>query len=152
MKYVMGMGNYSMFDDSIGIKVVEYISENGLDEDFTAIDLSGNCIGIISYFNDDTEAVLIIDTARFGDMKPGEYKIFSPDDVRSTKDMAGISSHEGDVMKVLELAKQTGYPIPRIKIMGIEPESIKDDFGLSDTLSNNLKKYVDVALAEIKAL
>ncbi len=149
----MAMGNYSMFDDAIGIRIVEYISENGLDrdKDFQALDLSGNCINLISYFTEQTDALLIVDTAKM-EKEPGEYSIFTPDEVKTTKEMAGISSHEGDVMKVIALAKETGYHIPKIKIMGIEPKTIKDDFGLSDTLEKNLSKYAEVAIKEINSL
>lgn len=150
MKYIMGVGNYSMFDDSIGIKIVEEISEKNLETNFKAIDLSGNLLNIFSYLNEDTEKIILIDSGYF-DLKPGEVCWFTPDLVVSTKELPNITSHEGDIIKVLKLAQETDYPIPEIEIMGIEPEVIKDEFGLSKTLQDLLPKYVEEAINKINA-
>ncbi len=145
MKYLFGVGNYSMFDDSIGIKVVEYISEQGLDKNFQAIDLSGNAINLLAYFNEETESIVIVDSANLG-LNPGEYKIFAPSQVESVKELAGISTHEGDIVKIITLAKETGYTIPPIKFLGIEPLLIQNEFGLSKKLEDNLNVYAKAAI------
>jgi hydrogenase maturation protease len=148
MKYIMGAGNYSMFDDSIGIRIIEYIVDKNLEENFTAVDLSGNALNLISYFKADTERVLIIDTAKM-DLLPGDFKFFKPESVVSEKELAGFSTHEGDLIKVIELGKQTGYVIPEIIFMGIEPLEIINKFGLSEVLEKKIDYYAEKAIKRI---
>ena len=66
-----------MYDDSIGLKIVEYIAENELDTDFEVIDLSASLINLLYYFNRQTTQIIIIDSAKMG-LSAGEYRFFSP--------------------------------------------------------------------------
>ena len=155
MRYIFGLGNYSMFDDSIGIRVIEHISENDLeDNSFKVIDLSANPINLFSYLSEDLEAFVIVDTALFEDRKYGETKIFGIDDVISQKKNLHISSHEGDIIQTIIMAKELGYPLPdssKIQFLGIKPELIKDEFGISESL-DNLPEYSKQAIDLIKKI
>lgn len=139
-----------MFDDSVGLKMVEHISENELDKDkgFAAIDLSGDGLNLLSYLSEDVEKIVLVDTAKMG-KNPGEFSFFVPEVAESTKSLAGFSTHEGDMIKVLTLAKESGYYIPEIIFMGIEPHTIKNEFGLSSVLAKNFNKYVDEAISKL---
>jgi hydrogenase maturation protease len=148
MRYIIGIGNYWMYDDSIGLHIIEHIAENDLLKNFDqveAIDLSANVLNLFSYLSETTEKIIIVDTARVG-KAPGEYVFFSPDDVVTQKKLQNFSTHEGDILKVLELAKGTHYKIPEIEFMGIEPELIKPDCGLSETLKSKIHDYSIAAL------
>jgi hydrogenase maturation protease len=149
VKYIIGIGNYSMFDDSIGIRIIEKIIAENLDRGFQAIDLSGNLLNILTYLNEETEQIILVDSGEFG-LQPGDIRWFTPDLVTSVKELANISSHEGDIIKVLELARQTDYVIPKIQIMGIQPEEIREEFGLSDTLAGKMDDYVQQLLGKIQ--
>ena len=83
------------------------------------------------------------------DIKPGEYKFFKPDNVVTEKNLAGFSTHEGDLIKVIELGKRTGHYIPELVFMGIEPEEIKSGFGLSDTLQKKIGFYAGTVIKKI---
>jgi hydrogenase maturation protease len=146
MRYLIGIGNYGAFDDSIGLRVAEAISERGLDRDFAAIELGGNLLDLLHYLGEETERVLIVDTARMG-VAPGEFAFFEPEQVESRRDLAGFSTHEGDVMKVLALGASLGQPLAPITIMGIEPARIAEEIGLSAPLAARLEEYVAAAVA-----
>ncbi len=148
MRYLVGVGNYSMFDDSIGIRVIEYIEERKLDQDFRAIDLSSNLLNIFSYLVPETEKILIVDAFK-SDKNPGDFSFMRLDDVKTNKVYGNFSTHEGDILKVLELAKSAGYPIPFIELMGITPVEIKNEFGLSQALTDRLPEYVKTAIERI---
>ncbi len=145
LRYLIGVGNYMAFDDSIGLRIVERISEGGLERGFRAIDLSGNTVNLLNYLEPATERILIVDSARMG-KKPGEHEFFKPEDVETKKELTGLTTHEGDLLKILEFARQLKYPIPPITFMGIEPEDIKNEMGLSATLQGRLSEYVQVAI------
>lgn len=151
MRYLIGLGNYLMFDDSIGIRIIEYISERGLDADFRALDVSGNALNILSYLNRETEKILIVDAVNMGE-KPGDFRFFTLDDVVSVKSITGITTHEDDMVQVLRLAQDQGYSLPEIVFLGIEPESVRMDCGLSDSLVKRFTQYVEVAMGALSAV
>ena len=150
MRYLIGAGTYAAFDDSIGLRIVEYVAEKGLEAGFSAVDLSSGALGLLSYLDPGTERLLLVDTAKMG-LKPGEWRFFSPEQVRSRKELAGLSTHEDDALKVLELARASGHHIPPLTIMGIEPETVRPGFGLSAVLAERFPEYVAAAVARICA-
>lgn len=146
MRYLIGIGTYMGLDDSIGLRIAEAVAERGLDRGFQAIDLPGNLLDVLHYCDPDTEAMLVVDSARMG-LEPGEYRFFSAEDVITRKTLDGISTHEGDLMKVLELARELGLAIPPITLLGIEPAEIAPEMGLSAALGQRFEEYVAVAVA-----
>lgn len=148
-KYIVGVGNYMMLDDSVGIRLVEYIDEKGLSGDVEALDLSSNILNIFSYFNEETAGIVVVDAAKLG-LAPGEYKVFSPNEVRSMKVVGRISSHEGDIVRAIHLASETGYTIPPVVMIGIEPKEVSQEMGLSPELSNRLPEYAKEAFEQLE--
>lgn len=148
-RIIFGLGNYAKDDDGIGLRIIEHIVDNDLDDGFAAIELGNDGMHILNYFNEDVEKILIVDCALI-DKKPGEYMIFSFDDVETKKQVGNISTHEGDIIKLVSLGKELNYPIPEIRILAIQPDSLEMEMTLSDCLTKNFKTYVNAAIAEIK--
>lgn len=151
MRYLVGVGNYFGGDDAVGPRVVEYVEVNGLEEGFEAVDLSTDAMSLIAYLRDDTEAMVVVDAAHI-DREPGEFVVFSPDEVESEKVLGGFTTHEGDVLKVIGMARQAGYPIPPLAIMGIQPLDLEGGATLSDCLAERLPMYARVAVERLAAL
>jgi len=145
VRYLIGIGNYYGYDDSIGLRVAEVVAADGLDEGFTAIELGGNLLDLLHYIGAETECVLIVDSARMG-LNPGDFAFFTPDKVVSRKEQAGFSTHEGDLMKILEFAAELGQPLASITILGIEPQEVRSDVGMSPLLADRLPDYVHAAV------
>jgi hydrogenase maturation protease len=150
MRYLIGIGNYYGRDDSVGLRVAEEVGERGLDDGFRAIDLGGNLLDLVHYLGAGTEQVLIVDSARMG-LEPGGYAFFSADQVESRKELAGISTHEGDLLKVLEFASAIVEPLAPVTILGIEPAELRDEPGLSEPLEAHLDEYIDAAVRFLAA-
>ncbi len=144
MRYLIGIGTYMGLDDSIGLRIAEAIAERGLERGFRAIELQGNLLDLLHYLGDDTEAVLIVDSAHMG-LEPGGYRFFSPDDVVSRKRLDGISTHEGDLLKVLDFARELNVTPPPITLLGIEPAGQAPEMGLSAELEERFCEYLDAA-------
>lgn len=145
MRYLIGVGTYYGFDDSIGLRVVEAVAARRLDRGFVAVELGGNVLDLVHYLDEDTEEVLVVDTAKMG-KPPGEFAFFEAEDVATNKPVAGISTHEADVLKVLELVSSLGNPLPRVTFLGIEPAELKTEMGLSTTLEARFDEYVETAV------
>ncbi|MBF0208825.1 MAG: hydrogenase maturation protease [Oligoflexia bacterium] len=140
-----------MGDDGVGIKVIECIHENNLlvIAGVQAIEIGGNLLNVLSYFRDDVESILFVDATRMG-LAPGEYRVFSLSEVSiDTREFSNISTHEGDLLKVVALAQETGYHIPPVTIMGIEPFSMASKMELSPLLQAQLLHYAREATATI---
>lgn len=146
MRYLIGVGTYAAKDDSIGLRVAEAVAEAGLDRAFRAVELGGSVLDLVHYLDAGTERVLLVDSAKMG-AEPGEYRFFGLEDVATRKELAGYSTHEGDVMKVLELARSLGRPLPAITFLGIEPAELGEGMELSVTLGERFGEYVSAAVA-----
>ncbi len=144
MRYLIGIGTYMGLDDSIGLRIAEEIAARGLDSGFRAIELPGNLLDVLHYFGADTADMLVVDSARMG-LAPGEYRFFSPDDVVTRKSLDGMSTHEGDLMKVFEFARELGVTVPPVTLMGIEPAEIAPEMGLSPVLEARFDEYLAAA-------
>ena len=148
-RYLIGLGNYAKDDDGVGLRIIEQVLERDLDDGFEAIEAGNNGLSILTYFADDTERVVLVDCALMG-KEPGEWLLFGPEDVATQKTTANISTHEGDILKLIELAKQTDLPTPPIKILAIQPASMEVDQGLSPELETKFQEYVLAALHEMR--
>ncbi len=148
IKYIVGLGNYAKNDDGIGLRIVEYIVDNNLDNGFEAIEIANDGMRLLTYFTNSTEKIILVDCALIG-KKPGEHLLFPYDSIQTQKEVGNISTHEGDIVKLVELAKELDYPIPELQILAIEPESLDMDMKLSECLESKLKLYVDAAIAAI---
>ena len=151
MKYIVGLGNYSMGDDSIGIRVVEHIAQQGLETGFQALNISCQPLNLVTYLNENTEAMVIVDCLKTG-KRPSDWILFTPEQVATQKELAGFSTHEGDALKTLELFKAAGYSLPKVRILGIEPQSLEVNTDLSPSLESRLPEYVQLAIREIESM
>jgi len=149
LRYIIGIGNYSMADDGIGLRVVEHIAENSPDRGFEAIDIADDGIRLLSYLQEETEKIVLIDAVDLS-LPPGEYRLFKPEDVESTKGMKRLTTHESDILAILKFAQSLGYRLPPITILGIQPGSLEPEMELSPALQMRFNTYLCIALEEIK--
>ena len=153
-KVAIGIGNYLMQDDGIGPKVIEQICLRKLDQDFEAEDIAMDGLRLFRHFNYETEKIVIVDSAFMG-QKPGAVMVFSPDQIQTRiqtqthtqtlRKCQPISTHEGDILNLINLGKMLHLPIPKIKIVAVEPEQI--DIG--DELSARLKSKIDEVIQHV---
>jgi len=148
LRYIIGIGNYSMADDGIGLRIVEHIAENRLDRGFEAIDIADDGTRLLFYLNKDTEKIVLIDAVDLG-LPPGEHRLFNPDDVESIKGLKRQTTHESDILEILRFARILGYPIPPIIILGIQPGSLESEMVLSPAVQKKFSTYLRVALEEV---
>jgi hydrogenase maturation protease len=149
-RYLLGFGNYSAGDDGIGLHIIEYIIEHHLDQGFQAVGIGNDGMQLLTYFTPETERIVMVDAA-YIDKQPGEYLIIDPSQVETQKIVSKITTHEGDVLKLIELGKQLGYPIPAIRIVAIQPESVVMGMELSHMLSTKLATYSAICIRLIQS-
>lgn len=147
---VLGLGNPLMADEGIGIKLVKLLkSACGENARADFVDAGTGGMTVLTYIANRKKAV-IIDCALMN-TKPGTIKRFTPDQVKTVKELAHLSLHEIDILKVIELSKQLGECPEQIVFFGIEPEIIEQKNGLSKLLTKKLDDYIEVISKELVA-
>jgi hydrogenase maturation protease len=137
-----------MADDGIGLRIVEHIAHNGLDRGFDAVDLADEGMRLLFYLKEETERIVLVDAVELG-LRPGEYRLFKPENVESTKAIGRLTTHESDILAILKFAESLGYRLPPITILGIQPGDLSPGLELSPALQKQLSTYLRVALEEV---
>ena len=150
MRVLAAAGNTTMRDDGIGLRILEAIAQRNLAPDLELVDLSAGLVLLIDYFAPATEKIVVVDALLLGDA-PGTVTIFDPDDAVSEKPLSGITTHEGDLMQTIALGRALGQPVPPMRVIGIEPQSMKPGMELSPALGERLKEYIATALREARS-
>jgi hydrogenase maturation protease len=149
VRYLIGIGNETMTDDGVGPRVAEAVSGQARELGFETLLIGHDAVGILAYFDEATEHILFVDCVRMG-KAPGEWACFTPEDVKSRKTLDRLTTHEGDILRIVELARQLGCPIPAITIVGIEPDRIEPGLALSPALQARLAEYATAAVDQMR--
>jgi hydrogenase maturation protease len=149
---VVGLGNPLMADEGIGVVLIEALSRLAAAGDLPSETIEytdGGCGGMyLLHTIAGRQKAILIDCTLMG-TPPGTIRRFTPDDVASVKQMAHLSLHEVDILKVLELAKQIGQCPDDIVIFGIEPVSITQQMHLNDAIRAKIPHYIETIKSEI---
>lgn len=100
-----------------------------------------NLLHILALF----DVALIIDAVNLNGC-PGETKLFKSEDVCSKKSSINISTHESDVLKIINLSKELGEIPDELFIFGVQPK----DTSQGDDLSPELQKAVSSLTLNLK--
>ena len=145
---VAGLGNPLMGDEGVGVRVAEALQARcGLPPDVEVLDLGTAGMKLLHAIRGRRRAILV-DCARMGD-PPGTIRRFTERQVRSRKELAGLSLHEADLLGVLELAARLGEKPDEVVLFGIEPADLSPGEGLSEALEARLGEYVETVAAEL---
>ena len=141
---VLGLGNPIMSDEGIGVVLIERFLD--MAERFPGVEFVDAGTGGFNmlYQMEAADRAIFVDCAKMG-TEPGTLKRFRCEDVSSVKQLAHFSLHEGDLLRLIEKARQLGQCPSEIVIFGIEPQTI--DFGLE--LTSELKSRLNAYVAEI---
>jgi hydrogenase maturation protease len=148
VRYLVGIGNYTMGDDGIGLRLIESMVDRKLDKGFVPVDIGNDLFRLLTFFEPTTERLVIVDCVHMG-RQPGEWVCFSPAEVESRKVVGRFTTHEGDVLKIIDLARQLGQHVPELFIIGIEPESVTPCLTLSRPLETRFEEYLQTAIDRI---
>ena len=139
-----------MADEGIGVVLVEELTKLAAAGKLPSEDIEyydGGCGGMyLLHTIAERKKAILIDCCLMG-TEPGTLRRFTPDDVNSVKQMAHLSLHEVDILKVIELAKEINACPDEIVIFGIEPVAITQQLNLNDEVAAKIPHY----LAEIEA-
>jgi hydrogenase maturation protease len=118
-------------DEGVGIHLVQSLAGQELPPDVEVMDGGTRGLDLLMLFQG-RKLVVIVDCARMGE-KPGTVRVFEAREIEPQQSRA-FSVHGINLGHALELGERLGM-LPEVVIVGVEPEKIGINIGLTDTLS-----------------
>ena len=144
---IFGLGNPLMTDEGIGIHVLETIARrDDLPAGVEMIDLGTGGMRLLHQV-EGRKKLIFVDCVKMG-QQAGTLRRFRPDEVRSKKEHARWSLHDGDLLETLALAEDLGTLPEDVVIFGIEPQRIEPGLELSPALAASLEDYAEQVILE----
>ena len=147
----LGLGNPLRRDDGIGPRVIEELAREDLPDAITALDGGTGGLDILRVI-EGWDNVIIVDAANVdagrGEVSPGEFVRFTPDQVRLTETEDNLSLHHAGLAEVFGLARALDYPLPSIVIFGVQPGDVSWGEGLSSSVTAGLPTLVEAVRSE----
>ena len=129
-----------MGDDGVGTAVLKLLMDETMPEDVVLIDIGTSGLNVLHALAKISNTAVIIDAVDFGGAV-AETRCFSPEDIKSIKQSPGLSSHECDLLKMIELSKKLAECPENILIFAIQPASMTPSMNLSSSLKMKLPEF-----------
>ena len=141
---LLGLGNPILRDDSVGLRIVRELMKRVAEEDIDVEEASLANIDLLESI-DSYDRLIIVDSIKTGEGRPGELYQLSLDDLRSSLHLS--SPHDINFATALELGKRLGRHVPgEIRIYAIE---IEDNQTFSETCSPPVERAIPRIIEEI---
>jgi hydrogenase maturation protease len=98
----------------------------------------------------DMDVVVLLDAVDFGG-RPGEIRTFTPSEARSCRP-APVSSHEGDVLRIVALAERLGACPRHIAVCAIQPARIAPAQGLTASVAVRLPALSEEVIQTLRTM
>jgi hydrogenase maturation protease len=147
---ILGIGNVLAQDDGFGVYACAYLSANYTFEPTIEI-INGGVEGInlLNLFMEH-ERIIILDTISLDDEAGSIYNI--PSFELSGYGLNSGGAHEVGVIQCLEMMELLGQSLPESNVIGIVPDSITFQMGLSDTLKERFNDYINTVINTLKTI
>lgn len=144
---ILGVGNTLCSDDGLGIVAVQMLRERELPSfvSVEAIDTPG--WGLPNWL-DGWSSVVMIDAVQMG-KNPGEWRRFSPEDVKMIYEDEILSLHQPGLAAGLALADALNILPEKLIFYGVEPVSTDFGEGLSSEVAETLPNLINIIMDDI---
>lgn len=150
---VIGVGNILMGDEGLGVHALPPLRE-ALGELSGEVELVDAGTALLDIIDDYTacDVLIVMDVVRTGGEPGAIYRFETEDLTRSRGSGTPTSLHELSVLEVLDMERLTGRHVPRVIVVGMEPERITTSLEMSRTVADRLPLLVETVVEEIKSL
>jgi hydrogenase maturation protease len=133
---VIGVGNLYRHDDGIGILLLQKLQKQRKELPKSIELIDGGTGGMnLLHLLVGFPSILLIDAVDFK-AQPGMTKIFSFDEITGQKKQMKWSTHEADLLTVLEMSHQLGELPSKLVVFGVQPKDVTHGNQLSKELSD----------------
>ncbi|HEX2105939.1 MAG TPA: hydrogenase maturation protease [Solirubrobacteraceae bacterium] len=147
---VAGIGNVFLGDDGFGVALADRLARRALPAGVEVVDYGIRGMDLAYALHDGWDAVLLLDATPRGG-PPGTLYVVEPDPAEGA---AGVDAHGMDPLRVLALARALGGPLPRILVVGCEPQTVMrgDEEDVVAAISEPVRAALDEAVALVERL
>jgi len=139
---ILGIGNPILTDDGVGIKIARKIKEGN--PELEVIETSEAGIALLDLITG-YDKLVIIDSIKTGQEKPGEVYKLRLEDLKPAVDSA--SSHGVDIATAFELGRGLGYRMPKyISLYAVE---IKDNTTFGEDCTEEVEERIPFIMSQI---
>ena len=146
---IIAVGNSFYGDDGVAVAVLERIRSEQLFPEAELVDVGTDALALLDHLEADGWNV-VIDAARM-DLEPGAVCAFGPGEVRLRIQSDHLSMHGFGLAETFDLARQLEILPSRLLIVGVEPELIEINRGLSAAVAAAVPEVVKTIQAEVQA-
>lgn len=120
---VAGIGNVFLGDDAFGVEVCRRLAQRALPAHVIVKDFGIRSYDLAYTLMEEWDLAILVDTLSQGG-KPGTLYLFEPD-VATTEGILTLDAHTMNPRSVLQLVRALGGNIPRLLVVGCEPEMVE---------------------------
>ncbi len=144
---VMGVGNYILSDEGIGIHVIKELEQMEWPENVEIYD--AGTTGILSFHKfTDADIIIAIDAISLKE-EPGTIRVYQKEDIMLSKVPMKISPHQIGFQETLFQAELHSKSPEIVTLIGVVPESYAAGIKLSECLAEVLPDVVKLTIEYI---
>jgi hydrogenase maturation protease len=137
---VAGIGNVFLSDDAFGVEVLAELLKRPRPAELTVADFGIRGFDLAYALMEDYDLAILVDALPHG-QPPGTLYVLEPDPKSAGAAMEG---HAMNPMAVFSLVATMGGAMPRVLIVGCEPESVEEGMGLSTPVAAAVQTAVEM--------
>jgi hydrogenase maturation protease len=147
---VAGIGNVFLGDDGFGVALADRLGRRALPAGVEVVDYGIRGMDLAYALHDGWDAVVLLDATPRGQAAGTLYVIEADPDERA----GGFDAHGMDPIAVLGLARALGGPLPRILVVGCEPQTVMrgDEEDVVAVISEPVRAALDGGVALVESL
>lgn len=145
---IMAVGNSFYGDDGVGVAVLEQIRKADLFPGAELFDAHTDALSLLDHM-EINEQTVIIDAAEMG-LPPGEVAWFHPEDVKLKIQSDHLSMHGFGLAETFTMAEHLGKMPKNTLIVGVQPQRIEINQGLSDVVAAAVPRVISIIQAEVQ--
>ncbi len=146
---IIAVGNSFYGDDGVGAAVLERIRHDDLFPEAELFDAHTDALSVLDHLVPG-ELNVVVDAARM-DLEPGSVVGFRPDQVRLKIKSDHLSMHGFGLAEAFDLAGQLGKLPEEVLIVGVEPERVAINKGLSEAVRQAVPRVISIIQGEVRS-
>ena len=140
---VAGIGNVLQSDDGFGVEVVQRLLGRPVPDGVRVAEFGIRGVHLAYELLDGYDALVLVDAVPLGEA-PGTVVVMEPDPVAATD--AVIDAHTMGPDVVLSTLARLGGEVAHIRVVGCQPATLEEGFGLSPPVAAAVDGAVDLCL------
>jgi hydrogenase maturation protease len=150
---VAGIGNVFLGDDGFGVALADRLARRALPDGVEVVDYGIRGMDLAYALHDGWDAVLLLDAAPRG-RPPGTLYVIEPDLGDLDRLGRAVDAHGMDPVMVLGLAQTLGGALPRVLVVGCEPQSVMrgDEEDVVAAISEPVRGALDEGVRLVESL